>query len=100
MGSSSSGSKSGFSLGGSVRKIFVLTCGQKQFGLCFDYRSPRKRRLFLLKTNTLILKIGGHHMNADHVGDLRVDRLHQNTSVSGHIIHEFSESGPFGLFTL
>lgn len=39
-------------------------------------------------------------MNADHCGDLRVDRLHQNTSVSGHIIHQFTESGPFGLFAL
>lgn len=39
-------------------------------------------------------------MYADHVGDLRVDRLHQNASVSGHIFHEFAESGPFGLFTL
>lgn len=56
--------------------------------------------MVIFSKNKLILKVGGHHMNADHVGDLRVDRLHQNASVSGHIFHEFAESGPFGLFTL
>ncbi len=54
MGSSSSGSKSGFSLGGSVLKIFVLTCKQKRFGVYFD----NKDEIYIfLKTNKLFLSL-------------------------------------------
>ncbi len=97
VGSSSSGSKSGFSLGGSVLKIFVLTCKQKRFGVYFD----NKDEIYIfLKTNKLFVKFGGHHMDADHGADFRIDRLYQNSFVCGHIIHKFTESGPFGLFAL